>query len=197
MSEPNPNQTGTNIYLAPGGVAEIDFTAPAAFVPADQETLELPVPLTPGTEYTLVGRSVSADGVEEHSLQARLCLRTAPDGSAAEQPLPVPTDLSVDRLADGQLRLGCSIQRIVGERAPAAVEVFAAGDGEAMDTTSPVATAGGATGEVLVSFPRPPLPCRLTVRCIADGQAGRLAQPVAVAETAELPTPETLPLEAS
>jgi hypothetical protein len=200
MAEPNPHQAGTNIYFAPGGVEDIDFTAPVAFLPAGHQTVELPVGLAPGGEYTVVARSVSAAGVEERSMRSRLRMRIASDGLSAEQPLAVPTELVVHRLAGGYLCLGCSIEQIPGERAPEAVEVFVADDGGTFDTADPIATASvpaGGSGDVVVSIPPPALPCRLSVRSVAGGQAGRLAQPITVAETAQPAAPVTFPQETS
>lgn len=199
MTDQGDNQAGTNIYLGRGGIGQVDFSAPVAFLPAGEQTIELPASLEPGADYAIAARSVSPAGVEELSRQIQLRIRVSPDGLTASPVLPAVTDLAVDRLADGRMRLCCSIAPGAGLAEVDSVEVFAAGVDAPFDTASPIASVDvdGRDGEVHVTFDCPALPCRLSARCVAGQQAGELARPAGVADGPALSPPTALPQEDS
>ncbi|MFP4140118.1 MAG: hypothetical protein ACLFVY_06100 [Phycisphaerae bacterium] len=199
MTDQGDNQAGTNIYLGRGGMGDVNFAAPVAFLPADRQTIELPLPLEPGADYAIVACRVSPAGVEERSRQAGLRVRVSSDGQSVAVVLPVPSDLVAERLADGRLRLSCSIVSAVGLAVPESVDVFTADADAPFDTATPVASVdvGRGDGEVHVTFDCPALPCRLSARCIAGQQAGDLAGAIRVAEGPALSPPAALPQEVS
>ncbi len=199
MTDQGDNQAGTNIYLGRGGMAEVDFAAPMAFLPADVPTIELPLTLEPGADYTIVACGVSPAGVEERSRQGVLRVRVSSDAQTVAVVLPVPSDLVAERLADGRLRLSCSIVSAVGLGAPESVDVFTAGADAPFDTATPIASADvdRRDGEVHVTFDCPALPCRLSARCVAGPQAGELARAIRVADEPTLSAPAALPQEVS
>jgi hypothetical protein len=199
MTDQGDNQAGTNIYLGRGGMGEVDFAAPVAFLPADVPTIELPVSLEPGADYAIVACGVSPAGVEERSRQGGLRVRVSSDGQAAAVVLPVPSELVAERPADGRLRLSCSIVSAVGLGVPDSVEVLTVDADAPFDTATPIASVDvdRRDGEVHVTFDCPALPCRLSARCVAGQQAGELAEAIRVADGPALSAPAALSQEVS
>ncbi|MBN1941819.1 MAG: DNRLRE domain-containing protein [Phycisphaerae bacterium] len=185
---------GSRVYFGAGGVEDIDFSSPVAFVPDGETTTAIPLNLAPGQRYAVAARRVSAAGVEEHNTHVVTLLQTDEGGALLPAPLPRPFDLAFERLNADTIRLGFSCDAPLGHAEPTEYRVYGDGSTGVMDYETPLATLAehvAGRREFIVELTVSTLPLQLAARAWSGAQAGPIS-PVLVIPASPSPDAPTL-----
>ncbi len=190
------SQPGSHIYIGQGGVENVDWSAPLAFVPEGSALADVSVSLTPHQRYTMAARRVSACGVEEHNTHVIMIVETDEAGVLQPSPLPRPFDVSFERVNAGTIRLGFTCEVPPGFDEPTEYRIYSDGGSGAMDYETPIVSITehvAGRREFVVALSVLALPTSLAVQAWRGSRCGPVSSILVISESASPLGPTMLP----
>ena len=169
---------GYNVYRGVGGIEDINWNSPVAYLRAGQDSIAFDQDLLPGQRYIYAVRTVSSAGAEERNTQVITYVETDEQGNLLPAPLARPTDLAVD-VRQSSLLIGFSCYAPLGFSEADGFDVLSDNGTGQLDLDNPVATVERSRNgqfDFETSITRPGTPVLLSVRAREDQRTGPISE---------------------
>ncbi len=169
---------GYNVYRGVGGIEDIDWNNPVAYLRIGQDSIAFDQDLLPGQRYIYAVRTVSPAGAEERNTQVITYVETDEQGNLLPAPLARPTDLVVD-VQQISLLIGFSYCAPLGFSEADGFDVLSDNGTGQLDLDNPVATVERSQNgqfDFETSITRPGVPVLLTVRAREVQRTGPISE---------------------
>ena len=157
---------GYNVYRGIGGVEDIDWDSPIAYLRAGENAITFSQDMAVGQKYVYGVRAVSSAGVEERGTRVITYAEVDEQGNLLSAPLVAPVDLTVD-VQQSSLLFGFSYRATSGFSEADGFDIFSDNGSGELDTDTPIATVERSRkgqSDFEISIVRPGVPVLLAVR---------------------------------
>ncbi|MDY7011800.1 MAG: hypothetical protein SVV80_13775, partial [Planctomycetota bacterium] len=169
---------GYNIYRGVGGIEDIDWDSPVAYLRDGEDNITFVQDLLPGLHYIYAVRAVSSAGVQERNTHVITYVRTDEQGNLLSAPLGRPTDLVVN-VQQSNLLVGFSYYTPPGFAQTDGFDILSDNGTGQLDLDNPVATVERSLYERFdfeVSITRPEMPVLMAVRAREGQRTGPISE---------------------
>jgi len=184
---------GYLLYHGLGGLADVDLSAPVAWLAASGQPQQVSLQLVAGQTNVLVARAVSTSGLEEQSACAATSVLVGQDGSLLGGALAAAVDVTVELVESATALLGWTVTTPPGFAEPTQFEVYGDGGSGRLDLQTPLAVVDRDPQQLdlQVRLAVTQLPMRFAVRARRGDQLGPLSRTVTLTPPA-IPQPQLL-----